>query len=60
VAHVDSLRAAMPADEFDSARAEGQGWDIDEALRRAQSKPAANAGMLTGHSAVDPDRQHVV
>jgi predicted ATPase/class 3 adenylate cyclase len=60
VAHVDSLRAAMPPDEFDAARAEGQRWDIDEALRRAQSKPAANAGMLTGHSAVDPDRQHVV
>jgi tetratricopeptide (TPR) repeat protein len=43
VAHVDSLRAAMPADEFDAARAEGKGWDIDEALRRAQSKPGADA-----------------
>ena len=44
VAQVDSLRASMTADEFEAARAEGKGWDIDEALRRTQSSLAADAG----------------
>jgi hypothetical protein len=44
VAHVDSLRASMTADEFDAARTEGKGWDIDEALRRAQSGAVASTG----------------
>ena len=43
LAHVESLRASMPPGEFDAARSQGHGWDIDEALRKAQSNPDADA-----------------
>ena len=43
LAHVESLRASMPPGEFDAARSQGHGWDIDEALRKAQSSPDADA-----------------
>jgi hypothetical protein len=42
-AHIESLRASMTPNEFELARSEGKGWDIDEALRRAQSRPAADS-----------------
>jgi tetratricopeptide (TPR) repeat protein len=42
LAHVDSLRTSMRPDEFEAARSQGDGWDIDEALRMAQSRSAAD------------------
>jgi tetratricopeptide (TPR) repeat protein len=44
VAHVDSLRASLTSGEFEAARSQGNDWDIDEALRRAQSRAEADAG----------------
>ena len=41
-AHVDSLRASTTPGEFDAAWSQGKGWDIDEALRNAQSRLAAD------------------
>ncbi len=37
IAHIDLLRASMTPNEFETARSQGKAWDIDEALRRAQS-----------------------
>jgi len=42
VAHVDSLRAAMTPEEFETAWSQGKTWDIDEALRRAHSRPSVD------------------
>ena len=45
VAHVESLRAEMAPEEFETARAQGKGWDIDEALQRAQSSPSVDLAV---------------
>lgn len=42
-AHLESLRTSMSPEVFAAAWADGKGWDVDEALRRAQSTAADDA-----------------
>ena len=54
LSHVESLRASLPAAEFDAARSQGHGWDIDEALRRTRSSSEedASAGATSDEEAL--------
>ena len=54
VAHVDSLRASMTLDAFEAAQSQGKAWDIDEALRRAQSRPSVDLVFM---GAAEEDRE---
>jgi len=46
-AHVETLRASATADDFETAWATGQRWDIDEALRWAHFIPVAEHESAT-------------